>query len=214
MTDIGPVPNNYVSDGEIIAWLETKQTEQSSALSREMFTSDSRIQLEQDLTTLKTDIGSGQKSATEILAEMESIRSRYADTDLGPTVDSLLLPMEAQIAPWVPDNPATAVDQVNAAIDGSSLSDELKTMTKNTIVKALQKQADSGTPMPDPVNMLKDSFDTQLDGAVDKLGRLDQLDLIKIQELVSDSRQTMELGSSILSDRHQTSGTIIANTRV
>lgn len=211
MTDIGPT--GYVSDSAIIAWLEAKQTQQSGQLQSMMFTSDEKTNLTQDLTTLKNDVSQGQKSASDILSEMQTLQAKYAGTDLEPEVDSLLMPMEAQIIPYVANDPTAAINQFNASVDASSLSDAAKGTVKSLVDASMQQQAKSKTPPIDPVFANKDSWNTQIEDEVDKLNNVSELDVIKINELVSDQQQTLELGSNIISTRDQTSNALIANIR-
>jgi len=211
MTDIGAA---YVSDSAIIAWLEAKQTEQNKELNSMMSISNERTDLTQSLTTLKQDIDQGTKSPEDLLAEMQSIQSNYAHTDLGSDVDALILPMEAKVAPLVSADPSsTAITQTQAAIDASLLPDDVKTTLTNLL--ATPPDAHGTVQMPSVPNLIltqyKDDWDTNIQSTVDKLGKVDQLDLIKINELVADSRQTMELGSNLLSARDQTNNTIINN---
>jgi hypothetical protein len=214
MTDIGPV---YVSDGAIIAWLEEKQTEQNSELSSMMSVSNDRTELTQSLTKLKQDIDQGTLPPQDLLDEMQSIQSKYKNTDLGSEVDALILPMEAKVAPVISTDPnSAAITQTQAAIDASSLPDDVKAELDltNQLANAPATQG-TAVQVPGTPNLqlaqYKDDWDTNIQSEVDKLGKIDQLDLIKINELVADSRQTMELGSNLLSARDQTNNLIISN---
>ncbi|HTQ04782.1 MAG TPA: hypothetical protein VMI54_13045 [Polyangiaceae bacterium] len=214
MPDIGSATSNYVSDGEIIAWLEQKSNEQYGQLDSMMFASDDRSQLTQDLTNLQADIDGG-KSDSDVLKEMQAVQQRYAGTSLAPEVDQLLLPMEVQLAPYVECNPsADTGDSVDSAVKNSSLPPGTIASLLATLespVTTLSAEAESTDPTA-TAPMRKD-FSTQIKGETDKLGRIDQLDLINIQQLVSDARQTDELGSNILASRDQTSNAIVGNIR-
>jgi hypothetical protein len=213
MPDIGPA---YVSDGAIIAWLEDKQTEQYTQLNSMMFTSNERSDLTRELTQLKSDIDGGKKSPQELLDEMQSIQTKYKDTDLNADVDALILPMEAKVAPLVSSDPnSAAMTQTQAAIDASTLSPEAQNALSLVNQAASQTSGQSNSvsvTLPNPVILsYKDDWDTKLQGEIDKLGHVDQLDLIKINELMSDSRQMLELGSNIISGNGQAGDTLVAN---
>ncbi len=212
MTDIGPV---YVSDSAIIAWLEEKQIEQNSELNSMMSVSNDRTELTQSLTKLKQDIDQGAMSPQDLLDEMQSLRSKYQNTDLASDVDALVLPIEAKVAPLISTDPnSTAITQTQAAIAASSLPDDVKSTLTDLLANPAATQG-TAVQVPGAASLLlapyRDDWDTSIQTEVDKLGKVDQLDLIKINELVADSRQTMELGSNLLSVRNQTSGTILGN---
>lgn len=214
MTDIGPT--SYISDGAIIAWLEDKQTEQYTQLDSMMFTSDQRTELTQKLNQLKQDIDGGKMTPQDLLDEMQSIQTTYKDTALGADVDALILPMEAKVAPLVSSDPnSAAITNTQAAIDGSSLSPEAQaalSLVNQAASQASNGQASVPVDIPNPLLMTyKDGWDTSIQNEIDKLGHVDQLDLIKINELVADSRQTLELGSNLMSTRNQGRDTVIAN---
>jgi hypothetical protein len=207
MTDIGPsMPTGYISDGELIAWLEQKSEGQYSDLREVMKMSEDRGALMKDLSGLKADIDAGDPPE-ELLATIESIRAEYKGTPFEAELDALLLPMEAAYV--------------------SCLSPEGREATKELI-------EGMGIPLPelfgggstvevdpatldelatDQASTHKTEFSTKLESEIDQLGRIDQLELIKIQELMSDARQTAQLGSNILSSRDQTSNAIVGNIR-
>jgi hypothetical protein len=208
MPDISAIPNAYVSDGEIIAWLEEKSNDQYSELDGMMFTSNDRSNLMQQLTSLQADVDAG-KPTDQVLGEMQTIQEQYAGTSLGPEVDKLLLPMEAKIAPLVASDPnSDTITQLTSDIQNSSLSDDEKSTLTGQLTSAVPYLAATVDAMG-----AFSGVSAQLKGEVDKLGRIDQLDLITIQSLVSDARQTDQLGSNIISSRDQASSAIVGNIR-
>ncbi len=199
MPDIGPVPSAYVSDGEIIAWLEQKSNDQYGRLGSMMFTSNERSGLMQQLTSLQGDIDAG-KPADQVLSAMQAIQAQYEGTDLGPEVDQLLSPMEATLSS---PTPSAVVAIAKSALQNVPLMSPLPSNSADSDQGASDKALKDN----------KDDFSTKIKGEVDKLGRIDSLDLINIQQVVADARQTDELGSNILSSRDQTSNAILSNVR-
>lgn len=210
MTDIGTA---YISDGAIIAWLEQKQTEQYTQIGGMMNTSNEETDLQGSLTKLQRDINEEKLSPADLLDEMQSIQQKYSNTDLGSAVDALLLPMEAKVAPLVSSDPnSAAITQTQSAIDASSLPQSAKDVL-NLPNQLAQNANDPGqVPVPNGTIMAyAGDWNASIQNEVDKLGHVSQLDLIKINELVADSQQTMQLGSNLISARDQASNTLIAN---
>jgi hypothetical protein len=214
MTDIGST--GYMSDGEITAWLEQKSSEQYGNLRNCMNISNDRADLIKQLTSLRADIDGGAKPE-DVLAAMQKIQQECAGKTYGPEIDNLLLPMEAQLTAGVSGAALQqAASEVGEAIDQSGLSNkadlkgQVTTNTTtviadtNSIVKMNDFTAGSATYK---------AFSEKLQGETDQLGRIDSLDLIKIQEIMSDAHQTDQLGSNILASRDQASGAIVGNIR-
>jgi predicted ATP-binding protein involved in virulence len=56
---------------------------------------------------------------------------------------------------------------------------------------------------------LKESIDAE----TDNLGKIDSLELVQIQQLVSDAKETSQLASNLFSSRDQTANSIVGNIR-
>jgi hypothetical protein len=215
MTDIGPsMPTSYISDGELIAWLEEKSEGEYSDLREVMKMSEDRGALMKELSELKADVDAGDPPE-ELLAKIESIRAEYKGTPFEAELDELLLPMEATYVRCLPaDKQEDAGELLLGNVMGSLLSEE----TKEKLIFDLDPSDDAEAEREEAqkertAGSYKEEFSTKLQSEIDQLGRIDQLELIKIQELISDARQTAQLGSNILSSRDQTSNAIVGNIR-
>jgi hypothetical protein len=215
MTDIGPsMPTSYISDSELIAWLEEKSEGQYTDLREVMKMSEDRGTLMKELSELKASIDAGDPPE-ELLTKIESIRTEYEGTPFEAELDELLLPMEAAYVPCLPaDKQEDAGELALGNIMGSQLSEE----TKESLRVDLDPSDDAEAAWKEEgreraASSYKTEFSSKLESEIDQLGRIDQLELIKIQELMSDARQTSQLGSNILSSRDQTSNAIVGNIR-
>jgi hypothetical protein len=205
MTDIGTsMPTGYISDAELIAWLEQKSEEQYASLRDVMMTSEHRSDMMKDLSDLKSDIDAG-KPPDELLLKIGELRAKYKDSPYAAELDELLVPMEEVYAgSLTPEQKLELAEMISFGEAPPFFSDE----TKSMIFTITEVQAEEIV-----MASHKDEFSSRLESEIDQLGRTDQLELIKIQELMSDARQTSQLGSNIISSRDQSSIAIIGNIR-
>jgi hypothetical protein len=215
MTDIGPsMPTSYISDGELIAWLEEKSEGEYSDLREVMKMSEDRGALMKELSELKADVDAGDPPE-ELLAKIESIRAEYKGTPFEAELDALLLPMVAAYVPCLPaEKQEDAGELAVGEIMSSSLPEDMKfDLTADLDLSDDAKAAREEDLKERTASSYEAEFSSKLESEIDQLGRIDQLELIKIQELISDARQTAQLGSNILSSRDQTSNAIVGNIR-
>jgi hypothetical protein len=205
MTDIGTsMPTGYISDAELIAWLEHKSEEQYASLRDVMMTSEHRSDMMKDLSDLKSDIAAG-KPPDELLLKIGELRARYKDSPYAAELDELLVPMEeAYAGSLTPEQKAQLAEMIPFGGVPAFLSDG----AKDAIFSVDEEFVEAAM-----AGSYKDEFTSRIQSEIDQLGRTDQLELIKIHELMSDARQTSQLGSNIISSRDQSSIAIIGNIR-
>jgi len=179
MPDINPAGQGYVSDAELMAWLETKSARQYDELRDQMNISTERQLLIQKLSDLKTKIENltGADDTAALKAMMEELLTAEENEpyrqELHALFDETLQALE-----HTGENPS--VDELSGdAADIVALS-KLKDLIANE---------------------------------VDKLGKVDSLALVQIQQLVSDAKETSQLASNVLSSRDQAASSIIGNIR-
>jgi hypothetical protein len=173
------LPSGYVSDAELLAWLEAKSNGQYDELRDLMNVSTERQKLIQKLSDLK--------SAIEHAASPEDVEAIKA------TMDDLL--KDEVNAPYA--------QELHALFDGTlQLLDHTG---ENPAVEELS--GDVADIMA--VSAMKDRIASE----VDKLGKVDSLALVEIQQLVSDAKETSQLASNVLSSRDQAASSIIGNIR-
>jgi hypothetical protein len=216
MTDIGTsVSSAYISDGQLIAWLEQKSDEQYTSVRELMGLSEQRSDLMKDLSDLKAAINDGEPAA-ELLTKISALRQKYEDSPYAAEVDALLLPMEAAYVRLLPaEDQKSAGEIVRGNILASNLSEEGKKALIIGLEVIFDDSDDHEGPVAElpPASTVNENFSSKLENEIDQLGRIDQLELIKLQELMSDARQTAQLGSNILSSRDQTGNAIVGNIR-
>jgi predicted AAA+ superfamily ATPase len=209
MPDIGSVTAPaYLSDGEIIAWLEQKSDEQYGRLHTMMDGSTQRGQLIEDLTKLKADIDANMPIGG-VEDEIEAIRAKYKGTPFEGEVESTLGPMEARL------KNATGEGNPEIAQDLAIINDTTGTYTLEQKAAAQDDYdaASANLLTRDDQNPFKDEFVTKLDAETGQLGRIDQLALIQIQDLVGTVRQNDQLASNLIASGDQACTTILSNYR-
>ena len=75
------VPAGYVSDAELLAWLQAKSSGQYGELDQLMDASNARSKLIKDLSDLKESLSNPAKDPAQALAELQAIQTAYAGTE-------------------------------------------------------------------------------------------------------------------------------------
>jgi hypothetical protein len=186
------VPAHYVSDAELLAWLQAKSNGQYGDLDQLMDTSNARSKLVKELSNLKEKLDNAQADPHAALAAVQEVRATYAGTPQEAEVEALLAPFAVPL-----ENYANAVAGLETLqMDG--LSDE----------KAAELKAEMKSKM---AAMLPKTG--SIDATIKDLEHDDQLALVQIQALMSEIRETAQLTSNIIANRSQTSDSIVGNLR-
>lgn len=180
MPDISPITDGnqaYVSDAELMAWLETKSNAQYGELRDAMNVSSERIDLIKRLNDLKAEMQNAKTvdDFSEVRDKMIALKEDAKDTPYAKDMEDLF------------GGAIVAMDHTNDDKDPAECVSE-----------------DQST-----VAGLKDPVTTE----IDNLGKIDSLELVQIQQLVSDAKETSQLASNVFSSRDQTSNSIVGNIR-
>jgi hypothetical protein len=184
------VPVGYVSDAELLAWLQAKSSGQYGELDQLMDTSNARSELVTKLSQLKETLAEGSTDPAAALAEIQALRDTYAGTDHANEIEELVAPV------------LTKLDQL-AAEAGIP---EVPMGSSSSITDALDALDASFAPEFAKVS-------GSIDATVKDLEHDDQLALVNIQALMSEIRETAQLTSNIIANRSQTSDSIVGNIR-
>lgn len=209
MTDIGST--GYMTDSQIMAWLEQKATDQYSNLGDQMTASEDRSKEIKGLTDARAAVDAGKPDdAYQQLVDLQA-----AATD--PKEQAFLFKEQFELLGWVTGGQSKA-DALLSAIDASSLSLGEKQALTDQIKKEKDVMAENDTNAPTADNAdvhkkQQSQVSQELKDMADDLGHIDQLALINIQQLVSDAKQTDQLASNILASRDQTNNAIVGNIR-
>jgi hypothetical protein len=186
------VPPNYVSDAELLAWLQTKSSGQYGELDQLMDTSNARSKLVKDLSNLKEKLANASAEPESAYAAVQEMRAAYAGTPQAAEVEALLAPFAEPL-----ENYANAVAGLET-LEMEQLSEEkaaeVKAGMRAELAKMLPK---TGT----------------IDSTIKDLEHDDQLALVQIQALMSEIRETAQLTSNIIANRSQTADSIVGNLR-
>jgi len=209
MTDIGST--GYMTDSQIMAWLEQKATDQYSNLGDQMTASEDRSKEIKALTDVRAAVDGGNPD--DAFKQLDALRAAATD----PKDQAFFLKEQIELLGWV-QHGQTKAGALLATIDASSLSGEEKQALTDQIntekgVMAKKDTNASTQENTDKHNQQQKQVSGELDSRSQDLGRIDQLALINIQQLVSDARQTDQLASNILASRDQTNNAIVGNIR-
>jgi hypothetical protein len=209
MTDIGP--SGYMTDGQIIAWLEQKSDDQYGDLRNQMGASNDRATLIKNLTDARAAVDGGKPD--DAFNTLDDTRQQCND----PETEYFCFDEQIKLLGWTSKGHDKA-DALDQAIDSSDLSDAQKQALKTEVDAARTVMDASDTNVATDANAkMHDAQQKRvgedLQSKTDDLGRIDNLALINIQQGVNDAKQTSELASNILSSRDQTSNAILGNVR-
>lgn len=189
------VPANYVSDAELLAWLQAKSNGQYGELDELMFASNARSKLIKDLSTLKEKLSDPTKDPAAALAEIEKLQTAYAGTEHADEIEEIVAPIREKLQTYV--NAAAGINGMEMDIPGHD-EDEIARIKADMLA---QIAAQLG------------SFTSNIDATIKDLEHDDQLALVQIQALMSEIRETAQLTSNIIANRSQTSDSIVGNIR-
>jgi len=173
----------YMSNEDIIAWMQEKTTNLYSNMSESMAGADNRADAESALNAIKAALVNDKgKDATEVQQMIDDALTKYGDI---PEVAKLLQPMQ----------------------------DELKTnFEANSGGSYLDSNGTRQTVPPRETTISSDESDhwsQQIGEAVDALGKQDQLSMINIQEFNSEINQAKQTASALLDAADKSANTII-----
>lgn len=189
------VPAGYVSDAELLAWLQAKSTGQYGELDQLMDTSNARSELIKKLSHLKETLADANADPTAALAELQTLRTVYAGTENAAAIEEIVGPIEKELDRYA--SAMASVDQLAMDVPGM---DESEITRQKDELKAQIRAAFGSLTGP-------------IDATVKDLEHDDQLALIQIQALMSDIRETAQLTSNIIASRSQTSDSLVGNIR-
>lgn len=209
MTDIGST--GYMTDSQIMMWLEQKATDQYGNLGDQMAASEDRSKEIKALTDVRAAVDGGNPD--DAFKQLDALRAAATD----PKDQAFFLKEQIELLGWVQKGQSKA-DALIKAIDASSLSGDEKQALTDQITNEQHVMAKNDTNAPtqentDKHNEQQKQVSGELDSRCQDLGRIDQLALINIQQLVSDAKQTDQLASNILASRDQTNNAIVGNIR-
>ena len=220
---------NYISDGQIMAWLATQQDRIYGELSENMDTANERGDFIEELNKIKSDLHAANKSHdfTQVDAELQAFMDKYeSDPRFTKLVDGLkgladrvhadvLADIEPNATPVsaAPHAQQAFVGPHGAAVTYAGRSGPVVTkawsdpngtrLPVGSDYKPKTKQGYSDDQMKD--------WDDLISSKADLANKNDQLTMIHIQELRSTLDLSSQLASSFISSGDKTSSAIINN---
>jgi hypothetical protein len=218
------VPANYVSDAELLAWLQAKSSDQYGDLIELMDASNARSKLIKNLSDLKATLTKEGLDPNEALAQIEELEAAYAGTDQAKDIADALAPLRTIVENYVAWQAARHQQPPAEGVPVEEMMEEAEEVAHDLAGSETETETDSESePAPAPgwpygggssfyEQQLAKSMG-KLDATIKDLEHVDQLALIQIQALMSEIRETAQLTSNILANRSQTSDSIVGNLR-
>lgn len=211
--------NNYISDGELMAWLANQQDRIYGELSASMDLAEERASATSDLTDIKLHLEQANTSRNfdQVNAELQAFLSNYGDApelaELCETVGGIAARINAD---W------SAREEGYAKACGAYYAerqsyDDLVDRAAAGDAKAAVDLLERRMPVePTPPTLeyspedIK-SWTNAIDGKIDVSGKNDQLTMIHIQELKATLDQSTQLGSTLISGSDKALDAVINN---
>jgi hypothetical protein len=205
------VPVNYVSDAELLAWLQAKSNGQYGELDQLMDASNQRSELVKDLSNLREALEKPDLDPAEALEQVAALQAKYAGTQYGEELEAIVAPIREKLESYfvqaaVVD--ATPSDALPAADVGAGDIVADAEATNDAEIKAAFK-----TALRDQIAGEVRALTGPIDATIKDLEHDDQIALVQIQALMSEIRETAQLTSNIIANRSQTSDSIVGNIR-
>jgi hypothetical protein len=220
---------NYISDGQIMAWLATQQDRIYGELKENMDTANERGDFIEELNKIKSDLHAANKSKdfTQVDAELQAFMDKYeSDPRFTKLVDGLKgiadrvhQDLLADLKPNA--TPVTATPHAQQAFIGphgattASPGQTVPIVTKAWVSPNGTKLPVGGDYKPKTKDGYSDDqmkdWDDLISSKADLANKNDQLTMIHIQELRSTLDQSSQLASSFISSGDKTSSAIINN---
>jgi hypothetical protein len=222
--------SNYMSNDEIVAWMQQKTDALYSNMTSAMQASDSQADCEAALNKIKTDIADSKTNGGDAAAihdEVNAALAKYGDV---PGVKDALQPIADKLnadygtADPVAVKPGVAETPPVGASSGPSTvpvtEAEWAAVTRGHPWGVIASPGAPYTltyttptsPGPKSVTVTADevtAWTTSIGDAIDDLGRKDQLALINIQEINSEINQAKQTASALMDSADKSANAII-----
>jgi hypothetical protein len=208
---------NYISDGQIMAWLARQQDRIYDDLRGCIDLSQDRADACEQLNNIKAQLQSANKSHdfSQVDRDLQAFMAQHQnDPEYATICDDLAKFAEQIHAGYVPhENYAKdmaayeqAVDTANAQVAPS----DLMSLGASFGASIELKKPEEPPPQVYDKEQIK-TWEELIGGKVDRLGKNDQLAMIHIQELKATLDQGSQLASTFISSGDKTTSAIINN---
>ena len=207
---------NYMSDGAILAWLETQQDRLYGDLRESMRSSEKRAEFGNELNDIKAALHQANRSEkhdfTQVDAQMQAFMEKYAgDPDFAELCEGL-----QGMVDQVHRDTAVQIDAARRhqtfkewdATAGAEFRDKVGFAAYHSMY--LTTQMNVTPPQTYSDDTLK-SWDELIGGKLDVVNKNDQMTMIHIQQLKASIDQGSQFGSQFIASGDKTSASIINN---
>ncbi len=202
--------SNYMSNTDILGWMETKTDGLYGQMRDEMSGADNNAAAEAALDKIKGDLANSQTNggdATAIRNEINDALTKYKDI---PGVTDVLQPMADKLNADASGNSSAqqaALAQLKQVMATPMPTDLQGISMRMGLINLLQQEA---APKPIKVTSQEaDAWGKNISDTLDTLGKTDQLSLIDIQEVNSQLNQAKQTASALMDAADKSATSII-----
>ena len=186
--------SNYMSNDQIIAWMEKKTDDQYGRLEDSMDVANGRATEEQDLNDIKTLIVDSKTNGGDAQALSDAVNAAMDKYKDDPEAMKVLGPIQS-----------TLKDEYDAASDAASTS-----TSYSSGGSAMVSVSQTSTPAPVKItDDQRDAWGKSIDGTISDLSKQDELGMVDIQELNSEINQAKQLASALMDSADKSATSII-----
>jgi len=201
--------SNYMSNADILAWMETKTEGLYEHMRESMDVANTRADAESALDDVKAQLQNAKGNGNDAAAVTQAINDALVKYKDIPEVTEVLQPMADKLnGEYAKAAKDAAIAQATAAalnatpnpggLGGLLLDEEIRNAQNNSTPRAVK--LDSADV---------DNWTKQIGDKVDALGKQDQLGLIQIQEFNSQLNQAKQTASALMDAADKSSSNII-----
>lgn len=215
------VGGNYISDGQIMAWLATQQDRIYGDLKDSMDLAERRADFQSALTNVKSHLADANntKDFSAVDKELQGLMESYgADPEFAEACEQLKPLADRIHADHVyktEEYPAASATYEAAVADATEQVDQSNFRGGRGGASPLQNGSVKAEKPADPVSSYSkedlDNWTNIVGGQIDNAGRNDQLTMIHIQELKATLDQGSQLASTFISSGDKTTSSILNN---
>lgn len=208
--------SNYMSNAEILTWMEGKTNDLYGNMRDAMDASNRRADAEAALNKVKDDIANSKNNGGDAAAIHDELNATLAEYGDIPEVSQVLQPIADKLNgayrtadPVIVPAPARVVDP-NARWTAQLATQVAAQVFSATPITVSVTQYAS-TPTVKISSGDADTWSKDIGDTVDNLGKKDQLALIDIQEFNSEINQAKQTASALMDSADKSANTIISH---
>jgi hypothetical protein len=208
--------SNYMSNAEILIWMEGKTNDLYGSMRDAMDTSNRRADAEAALNKVKDDIANAKNNGGDCAAIHDELNTTLAEYGDIPEVSQVLQPIADKLnGLYGTADPVNVPAPARVVDPNASWTAQLATpMAAHPFSTTPLTTSVASPPAVKTIKIFSGDADTwskDIGDTVDSLGKKDQLGLIDIQEFNSQINQAKQTASALMDSADKSANAIISH---